>query len=441
MRHIAIVLAVAWTGLAGVSAPVASQGILSRIGSKVKQQANAAGDRAADSALNRVANAVVCAVTDIGCIEKAKAKGAPIKVTDAHGKPVSSADSAAAISAAVAAAAQAAEPALDSTGGAKTPASAGAAASPTTNTVLINYDFVPGNRVIYAEDFASDNIGDFPKRLDLKSGNFEVAEWNGARFLRATSSGEVMIPLPEVLPQRFTCGMDFHCASGWSGTIEFADPDNEPAGVSTIGISPDGGGVSGPVESQMNLPDDAVRPVAHVAVMVDNLYVKAYINGVRVANVPKATLGRAKGIWVSVTGSAAQPAYLGNIRVAEGGKPLYDALAANGRVATYGILFDVGSDHIRAESTPTLTSISDMLGKHPELKLMIEGHTDNVGSAASNLALSERRAAAVKQYLVTTAHIDASRLSTRGFGSTKPIAPNTTAEGRQDNRRVELVKM
>jgi len=101
----------------------------------------------------------------------------------------------------------------------------------------------------------------------------------------------------------------------------------------------------------------------------------------------------------------------------------------------------VGSDHIRAESAPTLKSISDMLTAHADLKLMIEGHTDNVGSATSNQTLSERRAAAVKQYLVTMAHVDAARLSTKGYGASKPIAPNTTAEGRQENRRVELVKM
>lgn len=449
MRHIATVLALAWIGLAGTSAPAASQSIMSKLGSKVKQRVDATGDRAMDSALNRVANAVVCAMTDTKCIASAKAKGAPIKVTDANGKPVSSADSAAAISAAVAAAAQEAAPALDSASAPATPAAAGATgsspaappASPMPNTVLVNYDFVPGSRVIFAEDFAADNVGDFPKRLELESGNFEVAQWNGAPFLRATSSGKVMIPLPEVLPQRFTFEMDFDCASGWSGTIEFADPDHEPTGLSTIEISPSSGGVMGPVESTMVLPDDAKRPLTHVAVMADNLYVKAYLNGVRVANVPKATLGRTKGILITVTASATEPAYIGNIRVAEGGKPLYDALAATGRVATYGILFDVGSDRIRAESTPTLKSISDMLAAHPDLKLMIEGHTDNVGSAPSNLALSERRAAAVKQYLVTTAHVDVARLSTKGFGSTKPVAPNTTPEGRQENRRVELVKM
>lgn len=434
MRHIAAVLAMACAAFVGASAPAASQSIFSKLGSKAKQAANNKADQAMDSAVSKAVHAVACVVTDKACITKAKANGQPIKVTDASGKPVSSADSAAAISAALAQASAAAQPALDSAG-------TGGAAAPVTNTVLVNYDFVPGDRVIYAEDFTTDNIGDFPKRLELKNGNFEVAEWNGARFLRATTSGSVMVPLPEVLPQRFTYEMDFDCGSGWSGEMQFVDPDSVPGNLSHIEFYPTGGGVMGPINSAGPIPDNAVRKLTHVAVMADNLYVKAYINGIRVANVPKATLGRSKGVWITVTGSQDQPAYISNIRVAEGGKPLYDALAANGRVATHGILFDVGSDYIRAESTPTLKSISDMLTAHPELKLTIEGHTDNVGDATSNQSLSERRAAAVKQYLVTTSHVDAARLATKGYGATKPIAPNTTAEGRQENRRVELVKM
>ncbi len=431
MRHITAVLALAGAAFLGAGTPLASQGILSRLGDKAKQAANDKANQAMDSAVSKAAHAVVCAVADNACIRKAKASGQPIKVTDASGKAVSSADSAAAISTALAQASAAAQPALDSAGG----------AAPATNTVLVNYDFVPGDRVIFAEDFANDNIGDFPKRLELKGGNFDVVEWNGARFLRATSHGQIMVPLPETMPQRFTYEMDFHCADGWDGEMQFTDPDSEPRGVSHVQFSPHDGGVKGPVNSTMSLPDNAIKPVVHVAVMVDNAYVKAYLNGVRVANVPKATLGRAKGVWITVTADDGQPAYIGNIRVAEGGKPLYDALAATGHVATHGILFDVGSDHIRAESTPTLKSISDMLTAHPDLKLMIEGHTDNVGNAQSNQSLSERRAAAVKQYLVTMAHVDAARLSTKGYGASKPIAPNTTAEGRQDNRRVELVKM
>ena len=81
-----------------------------------------------------------------------------------------------------------------------------------------------------------------------------------------------------------------------------------------------------------------------------------------------------------------------------------------------------------------------MLKEHPELALTIEGHTDNVGKPESNQALSEKRAAAVRQYLVDNYQIDGARLQAKGLGQTKPVGGNDTAEGRQQNRRVELVK-
>jgi len=74
------------------------------------------------------------------------------------------------------------------------------------------------------------------------------------------------------------------------------------------------------------------------------------------------------------------------------------------------------------------------------LKILIEGHTDNVGAAASNLALSSARAAAVKAALMTDFGIAGPRISTKGLGDTKPAAPNTTAAGRAQNRRVEIVR-
>lgn len=82
-----------------------------------------------------------------------------------------------------------------------------------------------------------------------------------------------------------------------------------------------------------------------------------------------------------------------------------------------------------------------MLQEHPDLKLAIEGHTDNLGSAPGNQALSEKRAAAVRQYLIETYQVDGARLTAKGLGAGKPAAGNETAEGRQQNRRVELVRM
>jgi outer membrane protein OmpA-like peptidoglycan-associated protein len=119
---------------------------------------------------------------------------------------------------------------------------------------------------------------------------------------------------------------------------------------------------------------------------------------------------------------------------------LANALASTGSVALHNILFDTGKATIKPESAAALAPVGELLKSDPSLKLEIQGHTDNVGTAAANLKLSQDRAAAVKTYLVQTFAIQATRLTSTGFGDTKPVAPNTTDEGKAQNRRVELVK-
>src|SRR5690554_5489701 len=101
------------------------------------------------------------------------------------------------------------------------------------------------------------------------------------------------------------------------------------------------------------------------------------------------------------------------------------------------ILFDLGKSTIRKESYAVLQSIVDVMKEYPTAKFEIEGHTDSTGSDAINNRLSKERAAAVKDYLITIG-MDASRLSSEGYGSARPIATNKTAAGRQENRRVEI---
>ena len=119
---------------------------------------------------------------------------------------------------------------------------------------------------------------------------------------------------------------------------------------------------------------------------------------------------------------------------------LAKALNDTGSVALHNILFDTGKAALKAESASALAPVGELLKADASLKLEIQGHTDNVGQAAANLKLSQDRAAAVKAYLVQTFGIPAARLTTAGFGDTKPVAPNTAESGRAQNRRVELVK-
>jgi len=86
-----------------------------------------------------------------------------------------------------------------------------------------------------------------------------------------------------------------------------------------------------------------------------------------------------------------------------------------------------------------LKVVGDGLNEQKNLKGVIEGHTDNVGSDKSNLALSQRRANAVRDYIIKNFKIDRKRLAAKGYGESKPIADNATAEGREQNRRIEAV--
>ena len=114
-------------------------------------------------------------------------------------------------------------------------------------------------------------------------------------------------------------------------------------------------------------------------------------------------------------------------------------LAASGHVRIYGINFDVDSDHLRADAKPAVDELLQALKANPTWHVSIEGHTDATGGAAHNLDLSQRRAAAVKAALVV-AGIAADRMTTTGFGQTKPVASNDTGIGRAQNRRVEVVR-
>lgn len=105
--------------------------------------------------------------------------------------------------------------------------------------------------------------------------------------------------------------------------------------------------------------------------------------------------------------------------------------------ALHGINFETGKAVITEESNEVLDRVVSLMKLNPLFKLEIEGHTDSQGDDAMNMELSQKRANAVKQYLVDKG-VDASRLTAKGYGETKPVADNETAEGRAENRRVEL---
>ena len=103
------------------------------------------------------------------------------------------------------------------------------------------------------------------------------------------------------------------------------------------------------------------------------------------------------------------------------------------------VLFDFDKSDVRPDAAKALSYLATIIRAHPAQQARLEGHTDGVGNDAYNQALSERRAESVKEWLIRNEHLDGSKLVTKGWGRTKPIASNDTAEGRQKNRRLEAV--
>lgn len=133
-----------------------------------------------------------------------------------------------------------------------------------------------------------------------------------------------------------------------------------------------------------------------------------------------------------------KPMEAGLVRVSAA--DLASDLAKTGHTALYGIYFDTGKADVKPESEPALAEVAKLLKQQPAIKLIVAGHTDNVGDFASNMDLSKRRAQAVVQALSTTLPAAGSRLNPQGLGPCAPVAPNDDDAGRARNRRVELVK-
>lgn len=137
------------------------------------------------------------------------------------------------------------------------------------------------------------------------------------------------------------------------------------------------------------------------------------------------------GYGAAIDRVAVVPLDEGPLRVTESDREIQVSLGAE-------ILFDTGESALRPGATAALGQLAALIREHPDLPVDIEGHTDSVGTPAYNERLSRERAEAVKQWLTTNGSVPEGRITTRGFGPTRPVAPNSTAEGRQQNRRVEV---
>lgn len=317
------------------------------------------------------------------------------------------------------------------------------------------FDFVPGDRVLLFDDFVETDVGDYPARWTVKDGGggnaVEVVSYKGTKWFKALAS-EDGINQSSVhylrydgkpdLPRKFT--IEFDADMGGPFSVLFNDQHGFGGHEIRFGRE----------EVQTAHVRAQVKPfgpvVKRVSIAVNGTYAKVYVGGVRVLQDPDAVERPIRRIGLRFDqllgrGGGEDPALLEHqmitsFRLAEGGKDVAQALQTEGRIVVHGIYFATGSDVIRPESGGALRNILALLTADGALRFRVEGHTDDQGGPKVNGPLSERRAAAVKAWLVSQG-VAASRLETKGLGATKPIGANDSQEGRANNRRVEFVKL
>jgi len=329
------------------------------------------------------------------------------------------------------------------------------------------YDFIPGEKIIFYEDFTQDAVGDFPALWNT-NGSGEIVTTNlfPGNWLKFECREAIWTDALLTLPDNYTIEFDVIPTKGSEGNMKgytfrlmqsinpaaydhgsvpgkagldfsieyFGRPDYRTY-INLEGA--DGLGLSGSKE------DDALKQVLnhkyHMALWFQKGRVRVYQDQNKLFDLPKAFTFQ--GVKMDRIRFEEGAAMVSNIRIAVGAPDMRNKLLTEGKLVTYGIYFDVNKDVVKPESYSTLKSIAAILTENPDVKIKIVGHTDSDGADAANLDLSKRRGASVKNELVKTFGIDASRLESDGLGETKPIAPNDTQANKALNRRVELIKL
>ncbi len=325
------------------------------------------------------------------------------------------------------------------------------------------YDFVPGDRILFFDDFSQDAIGDFPA-LWTGSGSGEVKTVNLApgKWFHLTADDQVYNLAKDLnLPENFIFEFDLIPASVeeddyydfyltlYNSTNDFMDDDLYPGtrGVH-ISIYPDQWQVMGydiekdSRDGQSNLSPVVPETPTHVIVWVQKARLRIYHQGAKVIDMPTLmyTPTNFNRLRYSMWNHQGNP-LISNIRFTTASPDTRSKLITEGKLISYGIYFDVNSDKIKPESKGAVGEIAKVLNENPDVRIKIEGHTDSDGDETKNMDLSKRRAASVKNMLVSDYSVDGSRIETDGYGESKPIGSNSTSEGKAQNRRVEFIKL
>jgi outer membrane protein OmpA-like peptidoglycan-associated protein len=354
-------------------------------------------------------------------------------------------------------------------------------ANPGTTGSLQTYskfDFIAGDKILSVEDFSQDALGDFPDKWNTNStGEVQTIQGKEGKWLSIAKNGIFYPEFINSLPDNFTLQFDLLCSdnfSFYSGNLqvsfiglrnpakEFAHAGlDEPKNSADVWFHPQiaygTGGHTGfsvfsegtkIVSNENNSGEfaakDPTRRLVKVSIWRQRQRLRVYLNEEKAWDMPRAfeTGKNYNTVLFSVDGDL-KPGdrYLfSNIRLAVGAPDTRNKLITEGKFSTTGILFDVNSAQIKPESYGAMKEIADVLKENGAVGVKIVGHTDSDGDAGQNLTLSKKRSEAVRSALIQEFGIDGSRLQTDGKGSTEPLAPNTTAAGKAQNRRVEFIK-
>ncbi len=341
------------------------------------------------------------------------------------------------------------------------------------------FDFVPGEKIIYSNSFATDQAGELATgwnsngngavvTLSAAKGNW-MQFYQGATYLtdNVDSFTENFTVEFDLLPRRENDKAVFPMfAFGILSSGDLTTTDNilvkdySKFFAVDMKIQPnDYGGSHFHLETfdkharylntdvkRVPQLENSFNKVIHFSMQVQKERLRIWMNDEKLYDLPKAIIAGTllNQLYFRVkmnTGNDAEIGYaVTNIKIAKGLPDTRHKLVEEGKFSTTGILFEVNAATIMPESNGVLREIADVMTKFPDIRIMIIGHTDADGSDAANLELSRKRAESVKQSLSTDFGIDASRISTDGKGEKEPVGDNKTREGKAQNRRVEFIK-
>lgn len=313
----------------------------------------------------------------------------------------------------------------------------------------VRAEFLPGERTIFYDDFTDMMAGAAPSRFRVRGAAPELSVSGPLRQLTFTRGG-TLIPNLTALSVNFTYETEVQLvvpggnAIAWlvlfSGGREAAawrlQVRPNVADVSVAQKLPTYVGELGRAQVRLDL----AQPV-RLAMWLQDGRLRLFVNGEKHVDVNQVNLPAIDRVEIrtDLNGNGLSAGYRW-VRFAESAPDFSAMIAATGRYVSHAIRFDTDSDQMRPESGPAIQLVAAGLQANPDLRLLIEGHTDAVGDSAHNLDLSRRRAEAVKTVLTAQFGVDAARLTTAGVGSARPIEPNNTPQGRAQNRRVEFVR-